>query len=162
MENLMAEKLDDEKFMHIALLEAQKAFKKDEVPVGCVIVKNGKVISKGHNKKEKKHCAVFHAEIVALLGACKKLHDWRLNNCTMYVTMEPCAMCAGAILNHRVGKVVIGIAEPHFGACGGGIDLLHCPALGSNVSVQKGILAEQCLQLLQDFFKRRRDLSNKH
>lgn len=155
------EKIDDEKFMKLAIAEAQKALKKDEVPVGCVIVQDGKVIGSGYNKKEKKHCAIFHAEIVALKNACKRIGDWRLCDATLFVTMEPCAMCAGAILNHRLKRVVIGVTEPKFGACGGGVDLLHCKSLGSNVCMQTGVLQDECLALLQSFFKNRRNKASK-
>ena len=150
----------DEKFMKLALAEAQKAFNNQEVPVGCVIVKDGKVVAKGYNKKEKKHCSVYHAEIVAIENACKKIADWRLNDgYTLYVTMEPCAMCAGAILNHRIKKVVIGVMEPNFGACGGGIDLLNNQSLNSQTEVIYGILQDDCKKLLQNFFTSRRNKS---
>lgn len=147
----------DEKFMKLALAEAQKAFNNQEVPVGCVIVKDGKVIAKGYNKKEQKHCSVYHAEVVAIENACKKIGDWRLDDgYILYVTMEPCAMCAGAILNHRIKRVVIGVTEPNFGACGGGIDLLNNSALNSKTEVIYGVLQDDCKNLLQQFFKDRR------
>ena len=150
----------DEKFMKLALAEAQKAQNNQEVPVGCVIVKDGKVVAKGKKKKEKKHCSVYHAEIVAIENACKKIADWRLNDgYTLYVTMEPCAMCAGAILNHRIKKVVIGVTEPNFGACGSGIDLLNNQSLNSQTEVIYGILQDDCKKLLQNFFTSRRNLS---
>ena len=149
----------DEYFMNIALKEAKKALKNQEVPVGCVIVKDDKVFAKGYNKKEQKKCSVYHAEIVAIQKACKKLGDWRLNeNFTMYVTMEPCAMCAGAIVNHRIKKVVIGITEPNFGACGSGIDILNNQNLNTKTIVCSGVLQDECKNILQEFFKLRRDL----
>lgn len=148
---------NDKKFMKLAIKEAQKALKNDEVPVGCVIVKDGKVIAKGYNKKEKLHCSVYHAEIVAIKKACNKIGDWRLNeNFTMYVTMEPCAMCAGAIVNHRIKKVVIGITEPNFGACGSGVDILNNEKLNTKTEVVTGILQEDCKKLLQNFFVNKR------
>ena len=149
----------NQKFMKCALMEAQKALLKDEVPVGCVIVKDGKIIAKGYNKKEQNHCSIFHAEIIAIEKACKKLGDWRLEDCTLFVTMEPCAMCAGAILNHRIKNVVFGVSEQNFGACGGGIDLLNNKELNSKTNVVSGVLKDECLDLLQRFFKQRRNLA---
>ena len=151
----------DNKFMRECIKQAQKAMNCDEVPVGCVIVKDGKIIARGFNQKEEKHCAVYHAEIIAIKRACKKIGDWRLSDCTLYVTLEPCAMCAGAILNHRIKRVVIGIMEPNFGACGGGINLLNNEDLNSKTEVVSGVLDKECLDLLQTFFKNRRNKSLK-
>lgn len=149
--------LKDQKFMKFAIKEAIKALKNEEVPVGCVIVKDGKIISKGYNKKEKLHCSIYHAEIVAIKKTCQKIGDWRLDDgYTMYVTMEPCAMCAGAIINHRIKRVVIGITEPKFGACGSGIDILNNSNLNTKTEVVTGILSDNCKKLLQDFFEKRR------
>lgn len=147
---------DDVFFMKKAIEQAKKAFECEDVPVGCVIVQNGKVIAKGYNKKEAKHCSVFHAEILALESACKKVGDWRLLDCTLYVTMEPCAMCAGAIVNHRIKRVVIGVTEEHCGACGSGIDILNNENLGTKTEVLKGVLKDDCKDMLQKFFRRRR------
>ena len=152
---------NDEKYMKLAILQARKAMKNQEVPVGCVIVKDEKIIGKGYNKKEQKKCAVFHAEIMAIEKACKKVGDWRLGDCTMYVTMEPCVMCAGAILNHRIKNVVFGVDEENFGACGGGIDVLNNVDLHSKTNVKNGVLKRKCLKLLQDFFKERRNIEIK-
>ena len=150
----------DEKFMHFAIRQANKAFQNEEVPVGCVIVKDGKIVASGYNKKEKKHCSVYHAEIVAIESACKKIGDWRLDDgYTLYVTMEPCAMCAGAIINHRIKRVVIGVCEPNFGACGSGVDLLNNSALNTKTEVVNGVLQDDCKKLLQDFFTQRRNLN---
>ena len=147
----------DQRFMELAIKEAQKALKNDEVPVGCIIVKDNKIIAKGYNKKEKLHCSVYHAEIVAIEKVCKKVGDWRLNEgYTMYVTMEPCAMCAGAIVNHRIKNVVIGITEPNFGACGSGIDILNNEKLNTKTNVKTGVMADECKKLLQNFFETRR------
>ena len=146
-----------QKFMKLAIKEAQKALKNDEVPVGCVIVKDGKVVGRGYNKKEKLHCSIYHAEIVAIEKACKKLGDWRLDDgYTLYATMEPCAMCAGAIVNHRIKNVVIGVAEQNFGACGSGVDLLNNQALNTKTNVIVGVLEDECKKLLQDFFALKR------
>ena len=144
------------KYMKFAIEQAQKAFDNEEVPVGCVIVQNGKIIASGYNQKEKNKCSIFHAEIIAIQKACKKVGDWRLEDCTLFVTMEPCAMCAGAILNHRIKNVVFGVSEKNFGACGGGIDLLNNSSINSETNVTSGILQEQCLELLQKFFQKRR------
>ena len=142
-----------QKFMKLAIKQAEKALNNDEVPVGCVIVKDGKVVGRGYNKKEKLHCSIYHAEIVAIENACKKLKDWRLDDgYTMYVTMEPCAMCAGAIVNHRIKNVVIGVKEPNFGACGSGIDLLNNQSLNTKTNVIVGVLESECKKFLQDFF----------
>lgn len=150
----------NEQFMSLAIVEAKKAFKHQEVPVGCIIVKDGKVVGKGYNKKERKHCSIYHAEIVALKNACKKIGDWRLADCTLYVTMEPCAMCAGAIANHRIKRVVIGVMEPNFGACGSGIDILNNFALNTKTEVVSGVLKDECKNLLQFFFENRRKKKN--
>ena len=147
----------DQKFMNFALKQAKKAFLNEEVPVGCVIEKDGKIFVTGYNKKEKLHCSIYHAEIVAIEKACKKLGDWRLDDgFTMYVTMEPCAMCAGAIVNHRIKRVVIGITEQNFGACGSGIDILNNDNLNTKTEVKIGVMQEECKNLLQQFFKQRR------
>ena len=148
---------NDYKFMGLALIEAKKALKNKEVPVGCVIVKGNKVIAKGYNKKEKLHCSLYHAEVVAIKKACKKIGDWRLDDgYTMYVTMEPCAMCAGAIVNHRIKRVVIGVTEPNCGACGSGIDILNNASLNTKTEAICGVLANDCKKLLQGFFEERR------
>lgn len=149
---------NDQNFMQVAINLAKVAYKKGDVPIGAIIVKDGKIIGKGYNKKEQKHCSVYHAEIIALQSACKKLKDWRLNGATMYVTMEPCCMCAGAIVNHRLDRVVIGITEPNFGACGSGIDILNNDKLNTKIQVTKGICEQQCKELLQNFFANRRQL----
>lgn len=151
----------DEFFMHKAYLQAKRAYLQDEVPVGAVVVLDGKIIASAHNQKEKKHCAIFHAEIIALEKACKKVGDWRLNDASLYVTLEPCAMCAGAIVNHRLKKVFIGVTEPSFGACGSGINILNNKALCTKTDVQTGILEQDCKQLLQSFFKHRRVVDTK-
>ena len=149
-------------FMNKALKQAEKAFKLEEVPGGAVVVQSGKIIGRGFNKKESKHCSVYHAEIVALKSACKKVGDWRLNDATLYVTMEPCVMCAGAIVNHRIKRVVIGVKEANFGACGSGIDILNNSNLNTKTEVEFGVLEEECKDILQKFFKERRAKGNKN
>ena len=151
---------EKEKFMRLALKEAQKAFDKEEIPVGVVIVKDGKVISKAHNLKESKNNATSHAEILAIEKACKKLGAWRLLDCEMYVTLEPCAMCAGALINSRIKKLYIGTDDPKTGACGSKLNLLEDFTFNHNVQVEKYILKEECSQILKDFFKMLRKQKN--
>ena len=132
------------KFMNKALKEAEKAFIKDEIPVGAIIVKNGKIISRAHNSKETTKNACAHAEILAIQKACKKLNSWRLLNCEMYVTLEPCPMCAGALINSRIKKIYIGTNDEKTGACGTKLNLLNDYKFNHNVQVQKYILKEEC------------------
>ena len=149
-----------EKFMNLALKETKKAFDKEEIPVGAVIVKNGKVISKAHNLKESKNSATSHAEILAIEKACKKLGSWRLLDCEMYVTLEPCSMCAGALINSRIKKLYIGTDDPKTGACGSKLNLLEDFTFNHNVQVEKYILKEECSKILKDFFKMLRKEKN--
>lgn len=151
---------DTEKFMRLALKEAQKAFDKEEIPVGAVIVKDGKVIAKAHNLKETKNSATSHAEILAIEKACKKLGSWRLLDCDMYVTLEPCSMCAGALINSRIKKIYIGTDDPKTGACGSKLNLLEDFTFNHNVQIQKYILKEDCTKILKDFFKILREQKN--
>lgn len=142
-----------EKYMEEALKEAKKAYKKLEVPVGAVIVKNHKIIARAYNQKEKDKMATHHAEILAIKRACKKLKNWRLTDCEMYVTLEPCPMCAGAIINSRIGKVYIGTKDLKTGACGSKLNLLQDFNFDTNVDVESGILQEECQNILKQFFK---------
>lgn len=144
---------EKEKFMKVALREAQKAFDKEEIPVGAIIVKDGKIISKAHNKKETSKNATSHAEILAIEKACKKLNSWRLIDCEMYVTLEPCSMCAGALINSRISKIYIGTDDEKTGACGSKLNLLEDFKFNHIVQVEKYILKEECSQILKDFFK---------
>ena len=137
-----------EKYMIEALKEANKAFSIDEVPIGCVIVKDNKIISRGYNKKESTNLATSHAEIIAINKACKKLNNWRLLDCTLYVTVEPCLMCCGAIIQSRIKKVVYGTSNENYGA----VELLE----KNNIEVEKNVLQNKCLLVLQEFFKKRR------
>ena len=146
----------NEKFMREALKEAHKAFDKAEVPIGAVIVRDGKVIARGHNLREVKNQACAHAEILAIEKACKKLKAWRLENCDMYVTLEPCAMCAGAILNARIKNLYIGAMEPKFGAVGSKLNLFKDFVFNHTVNVETGILEAECVQLVQEFFRKLR------
>lgn len=145
----------DQKFMAIAIKEALKAKKIDEVPVGCVLVKDGIVISKAHNKVMRENSAIFHAEIIAIEKCGKKIKDFRLDGITLYVTLEPCLMCLGAILNSRIDRIVIGCMDlKRKGNLSLDKILFDCK---SKIKVTKGVLENECLSLLQDFFKNLRD-----
>lgn len=151
-----------EKYMKEALKEARKAYDREEVPVGAVIVKDGKIISRGFNCKEEKNNTIKHAEIIAIEKASKKLVNWRLEDCEMYVTLEPCPMCAGAIINSRIKKVYIGATDDKSGACGSVLNLFDYP-FNHKVEFESGILENECKSILQDFFKalRKRKKENK-
>jgi len=136
-----------------ALKEAVKAKNKDEAPVGAVIVKDGKIISRGHNEKEIKNDATLHAEMTAIRKASKKIGSWRLIDCDMYVTLEPCAMCAGAILQSRIRKLFIGTPDPKAGAIGSVINILEVDSFNHKVVYEYGILEEECSNILKEFFK---------
>lgn len=143
----------NEKYMTLALKEAKKAYDKEEVPIGAVIVKDDVVIAKAHNLREKKNQACAHAEIMAIEKACKKLNNWRLEDCDMYVTLEPCAMCAGAILNARIKNVYISAMEPRSGAVGSKINLFEDYIYNHKVNYEVGILEDKAKKMMQDFFK---------
>ena len=149
-----------EKFMKEALKEAKKAYKKLEIPVGAVIVKDGKIIARGHNLKETKEDTTKHAEIIAIQKASKKLSEWRLIDCEMYVTLEPCAMCAGAIINSKIKKVYIGTMDEKTGAVGSVLNLFEDFTFNHKVEVEKGILQEECKNMLKQFFKELRKSKN--
>ena len=143
----------EEKFMQEALKQAKLAYNKLEVPVGCVIVKDGQVIARAHNLKETKNDTTKHAEIIAIQRASKKLNSWRLNGCQMYVTLEPCSMCAGALIQSRIDKVYIGAMDYKTGACGSVLNMLKDFKFNHKVELETGILKEKCEKILQDFFK---------
>lgn len=147
---------EDEKFMRLALRQAEMAFDAKEVPIGCVIVKEGKVIGKGYNQVESLKDATAHAEILAIGAASSAVENWRLSDCTLYVTLEPCPMCAGAILNSRISRVVYGSSDSRFGGCGTTVDVISNNALKRDVVITSGVLAEECLGLLQLFFQEMR------
>ena len=147
----------EEIYMKEALKQAKKAYKIKEVPIGCVIVYDGKIIARGYNKRNSKKNTLAHAELIAINKASKVLEDWRLEDCTMYVTLEPCQMCAGAIVQARVKKVVIGSMNAKAG-CGGSIlNLLQMEQFNHQVEVERGVLEEECSQILTDFFKMLRE-----
>lgn len=139
--------------MKEALKEAKKALDIEEVPVGAVIVKDGKIIAKAHNVKETKKDSTCHAEILAIQKACKKLDSWRLIDCEMYVTLEPCPMCTGALINSRIKKLYIGTLDEKTGACGSVLNLLEDYKFNHKIEVEKYILKEESESLLKDFFK---------
>ncbi len=147
---------DDEQGMQAALREARASLFEDEVPVGCVIVHDGLIVGRGHNRVERLNDATAHAEIVAIGAASSTLGSWRLTDCTLYVTLEPCAMCAGAIVLSRMGRLVYGAADPKAGACGSVLDVIHERRLNHRVDMTTGVLAEECGGLLKDFFARKR------
>lgn len=149
-----------EKFMKEALKEAKKAYDKLEVPVGAVIVKDGKIISRAHNLKETKCDTTNHAEMLAIQKASKKLKSWRLLDCEMYITLEPCSMCAGAIINSRIKKVYIGASDEKTGAVGSVLNLFEDYKFNHNVEFEKGILRQECEDILKDFFKKLRKIKN--
>lgn len=146
----------DRDFIKKALKEAEKAFKKDEVPVGAVIVCNGKIISRAHNLKEQKNDPTKHAELIAISRAVKKLKRWRLDDCTLYVTLEPCVMCAGALINARINRLVYGATDPKAGAIESLYNIASDRRLNHQVRVTSGILQKECSDILKSFFKNKR------
>lgn len=149
-----------EYYMKKAIKEAEKAYKKLEVPVGAIIVKEGKIIARAHNQKEIKTDTTKHAEILAIQKASKKLKSWRLIDCEMYVTLEPCTMCAGAIINSRIKKVYIGTMDQKTGAVGSVLNLFNDYTFNHQVESETGILKEECENILKKFFKELRKMKN--
>ena len=144
--------------MKEALKEAQKAYRKLEVPVGAIVVKNGEIIARAHNLKETKNDTTKHAEILAIQKASKKLGAWRLEECEMYVTLEPCTMCAGAIINSRIKKVYIGTKDPKAGACGSVLNLFEDYKFNHKVEYETEIMQKECEKILKEFFKELRKI----
>lgn len=147
----------DEKYMKAAIREAKKAYALDEVPIGCVIVQNNKIIARGYNRRNTDKNTLAHAEMSAIKKASKKTGDWRLEDCTMYVTLEPCQMCAGAIVQSRLGKVVIGSMNPKAGCAGSVINLLQMKQFNHQVEMETGVLEEECSAMLSGFFQELRE-----
>ena len=141
-----------EKFMKEAIRQAKKAAKLGEVPIGCVIVHQGEIIGRGYNRRNTDKNTLAHAEITAINRASKKIGDWRLEDCTLYVTLEPCQMCAGAIVQARIPEVVMGCMNPKAGCAGSILNILDMPQFNHQVAVTKGVMEEQCSQILKDFF----------
>jgi tRNA(adenine34) deaminase len=148
--------VDDEAGMRAALREAQASLAQDEVPVGCVVVHDGMIVGRGHNQVEALQDATAHAEILAIGAASNALQSWRLTECTLYVTLEPCAMCAGAIVLARLGRLVYGATDPKAGACGSVLDVIGEQRLNHRVPVTHGVLAGECGEILREFFARKR------
>ncbi len=146
-----------EKYMKAALREAKKAGLIDEVPIGCVIVQDEKIIARGYNRRNKDKNTLAHAELNAIKKASKKTGDWRLEDCTMYITLEPCQMCAGAIVQARIKEVVIGSLYPKAGCAGSVLNLLQMPQFNHQVQITKGVLEEECAAMLTQFFARLRE-----
>ena len=144
---------EDEKFMAEAVRQAKKAYALGEVPIGCVIIYEGKIIARGYNRRNTDKNTLAHAELNAIRKASRKLGDWRLDGCTMYVTLEPCQMCAGAIVQARITEEVIGSMNPKAGCCGSILNILEMPEFNHQVQVRRGVLAEECTQMLTTFFK---------
>ena len=151
-----------EKYMKEAIKEAKKAEEKLEIPVGCVIVKDGKIVARAHNQKETKTDTTKHAEIIAIQKASKKLNAWRLLECEMYVTLEPCPMCAGALIQSRIKKVYIGTKDEKTGACGSVLNLLKDYEFNHKVEIETGIEQEECEKILKDFFKKLRKMKKRN
>ena len=146
----------DDKFMNEALREALKAEKTDEVPVGCVIVHDGIIIGRGHNRTISLQDPTAHAEILAVTAASEYMNSWRLNGCTVYSTIEPCAMCAGALVLARVDRIVFGAHDPKFGACGSLYNIAQDQRLNHTIELTNGILEESCAEIMRAFFKKKR------
>lgn len=148
---------EDERYMKEAIKQAKKAYALDEVPIGCVIVQDNKIIARGYNRRNTDKNALAHAEISAIKKASKKIGDWRLEDCTMYVTLEPCQMCAGAIVQSRMKKVVIGAMNPKAGCAGSVINILQMKQFNHQAEMENGILEKECADMLSTFFKELRE-----
>ena len=148
--------MDDVKWMREAIKQAKKAESYDEVPIGCVIVKDDKIIARGYNKRETLQQSIAHAEIMAIQKACKKLGTWRLEDCSLYVTLEPCPMCAGAIIQSRITRVVYGASDPKGGCVGTCTNLFDISEFNHH-TYTNGILESECSDLLKQFFKKKRE-----
>ena len=144
---------DDERFMKEALRQAMKARALEEVPIGCVIVHDGNIIARGYNRRNTDKNTTSHAEINAIRKASKKLGDWRLEGCTIYITLEPCQMCAGAIVQARIDRAVIGSMNPKAGCAGSVLNILEMPQFNHQVEVTRGVLQDECSQMLSGFFR---------
>ena len=148
---------EDEKYMKAAIAQAKKAWKLSEAPIGCVIVCGGKIIARGYNRRNTEHNTLAHAELIAIRKASRHVGDWRLEGCTMYVTLEPCPMCAGALVQSRIDRVVIGAMNPKAGCAGSVIDLLNMDGFNHKVDTKTGVLEEECGALMSGFFRELRE-----
>jgi len=151
----------DEKFMKEAIRQAKKAYALGEVPIGCVIVYQGKIIGRGYNRRNTDKSTLSHAEITAIRKASKVIGDWRLEECTLYVTLEPCQMCSGAIVQARIPRVVMGCRNPKAGCAGSVLNILQEPAFNHQVEMETGILEEECSTMLSSFFQELREKKKK-
>lgn len=152
---------EDEKYMRQAVKLAKKAWKIEEVPIGCVIVHEGKVIGRGYNRRTTDKNPLAHAELIAIKKASKKIGDWRLEDCTLYVTLEPCQMCSGAIVQARIKRVVVGCMNPKAGCAGSILNLLQVERFNHQVELETGVLEEECSQMMKGFFKELREKRKK-
>ncbi len=148
---------NDTRYMRAALAQARLAYRRGEVPIGCVIVYDGQIIGRGYNRRNTDKNTLAHAEITAIRRASRKMGDWRLEGCTMYVTLEPCQMCSGAIVQSRLDEVVIGCMNPKAGCAGSVLNILQMPQFNHQVRIRKGVLEEECSRMLKDFFVELRD-----
>ena len=151
----------DEKYMREAIRQAKKAYALEEVPIGCVIVYEGKIIGRGYNRRTIDKNALAHAEVQAIRKACKKMDDWRLEDCTLYVTLEPCQMCSGAIVQARVKRVVVGCMNPKAGCAGSILNLLDVKEFNHQVELTTGVFGEECSQMMKQFFRELREKRKK-
>lgn len=147
----------DEKYMKQAIRQARKAYELGEVPIGCVIVYEDKIIGRGYNRRTVDKNTLAHAELTAIRKACKKIDDWRLEGCTMYVTLEPCQMCSGAIVQARIPRVVVGCMNPKAGCAGSILNLLDMKEFNHQVELTTGILGEECSEMMKQFFRELRE-----
>ena len=152
----------EERFMREALRQAKKAYALEEVPIGCVIEYEGKIIARGYNRRNTDKNTLAHAELLAIKKASKKLGDWRLEGCTMYITLEPCQMCAGAIVQARISRVVVGSMNPKAGCAGSILNLLQMPQFNHQVELTTGVLLEECSAMLSGFFRELREKKGKN
>ena len=153
--------VSEEKYMREAIRQAKKAYALEEVPIGCVIVREGKIIARGYNRRNTDKNTLAHAELTAIKKASKKCGDWRLEDCTMYVTLEPCQMCAGAIVQSRMQKVVIAAMNPKAGCAGSVLNLLQMAQFNHQVEIEQGLLETECAKLLSSFFRELREKKRK-
>ena len=157
LQNQSEAEMRDEKYMKEALKQAKKAYALEETPIGCVIVHEGKIIARGYNRRNTDKSPLAHAEISAIKKASKKLGDWRLEECTLYVTLEPCQMCAGALVQSRIDEVVIGSMNPKAGCAGSVLNLLQVDNFNHQVKITRGVLEGECSMMLSDFFRELRE-----
>ena len=157
METVKSDERRDQKFMKAAIAQARKAEALDEVPIGCVIVYEGKIIARGYNRRNTDLNTISHAEMNAIRKASKKLGDWRLEGCTIYITLEPCQMCSGAIVQSRIDRCVIGAMNPKAGCAGSVMNLLQVAQFNHQVEITRGVLEKECSSMLSSFFRRLRE-----